>query len=56
MCAGVLDDPGLDPDTFRLTVSISMAVYPADGSNDQNLWMCFGKGVPSRRMISKSQF
>ena len=20
-------------------------------SNDQNLWMCFGKGEPSRRMI-----
>jgi site-specific recombinase XerC len=23
----------------------------AAGSNDQNLWMCSGKGVPSRRMI-----
>ena len=29
MC--VLDDPDLDPDTFRLTVSIGVAVYPADG-------------------------
>ncbi|MFI6680091.1 diguanylate cyclase [Kribbella sp. NPDC050470] len=31
MCAGVLDDPELDPDTFQLTVSIGVAVYPADG-------------------------
>ncbi len=31
MCAGVLDDPGLNPDTFHLTVSIGVAVYPADG-------------------------
>ncbi|GAA0572203.1 GGDEF domain-containing protein [Kribbella sandramycini] len=31
MCAGVLDDPDLDPDTFQLTVSIGVAVYPADG-------------------------
>src|SRR3954452_19485302 len=31
MCAGVLDDPDLDPDTFHLTVSIGVAVYPADG-------------------------
>ncbi len=28
MCAGVLDDPDLDPDTFHLTVSIGVAVYP----------------------------
>ncbi|WBQ05110.1 GGDEF domain-containing protein [Kribbella sp. CA-293567] len=32
MCAGVLDDPDLDPDTFRLTVSIGVAVYPTDGT------------------------
>ena len=31
MCAGVLDDPDLNPDTFHLTVSIGVAVYPADG-------------------------
>jgi GGDEF domain-containing protein len=31
MCAGVLDDPDLDPDTFRLTVSVGVAVYPSDG-------------------------
>ncbi|HEY4570817.1 MAG TPA: GGDEF domain-containing protein [Kribbella sp.] len=31
MCAGVLDDPDLDPDTFQLTVSIGVAVYPTDG-------------------------
>ena len=31
MCAGVLDDPDLDPDTFQLTVSVGVAVYPADG-------------------------
>ncbi|GAB3939806.1 GGDEF domain-containing protein [Kribbella albertanoniae] len=31
MCAGVLDDPDLDPDTFHLTVSIGVSVYPADG-------------------------
>jgi diguanylate cyclase (GGDEF)-like protein len=31
MCAGVLDDPDLDPDTFHLTVSIGVAVYPTDG-------------------------
>ncbi len=31
MCAGVLDDPDLDPDTFHLTVSVGVAVYPADG-------------------------
>lgn len=37
MCAGVLDDPDLDPDTFRLTVSIGVAVYPADGSTVDNL-------------------
>ncbi|MEU4390653.1 GGDEF domain-containing protein [Kribbella sp. NPDC023855] len=37
MCAGVLDDPDLDPDTFRLTVSIGVAVYPADGSTLDDL-------------------
>jgi diguanylate cyclase (GGDEF)-like protein len=37
MCAGVLDDPDLDPDTFRLTVSIGVAVYPADGSTVDDL-------------------
>lgn len=37
MCAGVLDDPDLDPDTFRLTVSIGVAVYPADGSTVDHL-------------------
>jgi diguanylate cyclase (GGDEF)-like protein len=31
MCAGVLDDPDLDPDTFQLTVSIGVAGYPRDG-------------------------
>jgi diguanylate cyclase (GGDEF)-like protein len=31
MCAGVLDDADLDPDTFRLTVSIGVAVFPVDG-------------------------
>ncbi|ADB29458.1 diguanylate cyclase [Kribbella flavida DSM 17836] len=31
MCAGVLDDPELDPDTFHLTVSVGVAVYPSDG-------------------------
>jgi diguanylate cyclase (GGDEF)-like protein len=37
MCAGVLDDPDLDPDTFRLTVSIGVAVYPADGGTVDDL-------------------
>ena len=37
MCAGVLDDPDLDPDTFRLTVSIGVAVYPADGATVDDL-------------------
>lgn len=37
MCAGVLDDPDLDPDTFRLTVSIGVAVYPGDGSTVDHL-------------------
>jgi GGDEF domain-containing protein len=37
MCAGVLDDPALDPDTFRLTVSIGVAVYPADGGTVDDL-------------------
>lgn len=37
MCAGALDEPGLDPDTFRLTVSIGVAVYPADGTTVDNL-------------------
>jgi diguanylate cyclase (GGDEF)-like protein len=37
MCAGVLDDPDLDPDTFRLTVSIGVAVCPADGSTVDDL-------------------
>jgi diguanylate cyclase (GGDEF)-like protein len=32
MCAGVLDAPYLDPDMFRLTVSIGVAVYPSDGA------------------------
>jgi diguanylate cyclase (GGDEF)-like protein len=31
MCAGVLDEPDLDPDTLHLTVSIGVAVFPADG-------------------------
>jgi diguanylate cyclase (GGDEF)-like protein len=37
MCAGVLDDPDLDPDTFRLTVSIGVAVYPGDGATVDDL-------------------
>ncbi|MFC5268005.1 diguanylate cyclase [Kribbella qitaiheensis] len=37
MCAGALDEPDLDPDTFRLTVSIGVAVYPADGTTVDNL-------------------
>ncbi len=37
MCAGVLDDPDLDPDTFRLTVSIGVSVYPSDGSTVDDL-------------------
>jgi len=37
MCAGVLDDPDLDPDTFHLTVSIGVAVYPADGTTVDDL-------------------
>jgi hypothetical protein len=37
MCAGVLDEPDLDPDTFRLTVSIGVAVHPADGSTVDDL-------------------
>ncbi|TCO47747.1 diguanylate cyclase (GGDEF)-like protein [Kribbella antiqua] len=37
MCAGVLDDPDLDPDTFRLTVSIGVAVYPGDGTTLDDL-------------------
>ena len=37
MCAGVLDDPDLDPDTFHLTVSIGVAVYPNDGSTVDDL-------------------
>ena len=37
MCAGVLDDPDLDPDTFRLTVSIGVAVYPSDGQTVDDL-------------------
>ncbi|MFC6161557.1 GGDEF domain-containing protein [Kribbella jiaozuonensis] len=37
MCAGVLDDPDLDPDTFHLTVSIGVAVYPNDGATVDDL-------------------
>jgi predicted signal transduction protein with EAL and GGDEF domain len=37
MCAGVLDDPDLDPDTFHLTVSIGVAGYPADGTTVDDL-------------------
>ncbi|MDX3001637.1 GGDEF domain-containing protein [Kribbella solani] len=37
MCAGVLDDPDLDPDTFHLTVSIGVAVYPGDGGTVDDL-------------------
>jgi len=37
MCAGVLDEPDLDPDTFQLTVSIGVAVYPSDGSTVDDL-------------------
>jgi diguanylate cyclase (GGDEF)-like protein len=37
MCAGVLDDPELDPDTFHLTVSIGIAVYPSDGQTVDEL-------------------
>ncbi|MEV0796083.1 GGDEF domain-containing protein [Kribbella sp. NPDC050281] len=37
MCAGVLDDPDLDPDTFLLTISIGVAVYPADGADVDDL-------------------
>ncbi|GAA1617756.1 diguanylate cyclase [Kribbella alba] len=37
MCAGVLDDPDLDPDTFQLTVSIGVAVYPSDGQTVDDL-------------------
>jgi len=37
MCAGVLDEPDLGPDTFRLTVSIGVSVYPADGSTVDDL-------------------
>jgi diguanylate cyclase (GGDEF)-like protein len=37
MCAGVLDEPYLDPDTFRLTVSIGVAVYPSDGADVDDL-------------------
>jgi diguanylate cyclase (GGDEF)-like protein len=37
MCAGVLDDPDLDPDTFHLTVSIGVAVYPSDGQTVDDL-------------------
>ena len=37
MCAGVLDDPDLDPDTFRLTVSIGVSVYPSDGQTVDDL-------------------
>ncbi|GAA1113887.1 GGDEF domain-containing protein [Kribbella jejuensis] len=37
MCAGVLDDPDLDPDTFHLTVSIGVAVYPNDGASVDDL-------------------
>jgi diguanylate cyclase (GGDEF)-like protein len=37
MCAGVLDDPQLDPDTFHLTVSIGIAVFPSDGQTVDEL-------------------
>jgi diguanylate cyclase (GGDEF)-like protein len=37
MCAGVLDEPDLDPDTFQLTVSIGVAVYPSDGATVDDL-------------------
>jgi diguanylate cyclase (GGDEF)-like protein len=37
MCAGVLDEPDLDPDTFRLTVSIGVAAYPSDGDGVDGL-------------------
>jgi diguanylate cyclase (GGDEF)-like protein len=37
MCAGVLDDPDLDPDTLHLTVSIGVAVYPSDGQTVDDL-------------------
>jgi diguanylate cyclase (GGDEF)-like protein len=37
MCAGVLDEPDLDPDTLHLTVSIGVAVSPADGMTVDDL-------------------
>jgi diguanylate cyclase (GGDEF)-like protein len=37
MCAGVLDEPDLDPDTFRLTVSIGVSVFPSDGGTVDDL-------------------
>ncbi|MEV6287072.1 GGDEF domain-containing protein [Kribbella sp. NPDC051770] len=37
MCAGVLDAPDLDPDTFHLTVSIGVAVSPSDGQTVDEL-------------------
>jgi len=37
MCAGVLDDPDLDPDIFHLTVSIGVAVCPTDGTTVDDL-------------------
>ncbi len=37
MCAGVLDDPDLDPETLHLTVSIGVAVYPSDGMTVDDL-------------------
>lgn len=37
MCAGVLDDPELDPDTFHLTVSIGISVSTTDGQTVDEL-------------------
>lgn len=37
MLAGVLDNPRLDPESVRLTVSIGVAVYPTDGQTVDEL-------------------
>ncbi|MQA80483.1 MAG: SDR family NAD(P)-dependent oxidoreductase [Streptosporangiales bacterium] len=34
-----------------LTALVICAGVQETRSNDRNLWMCFGRGVPSRRMI-----